>query len=377
MLFRLLTSLIAMAACSLSQAREYVALLGTYTGAESRGIYAVRLDSETGALSKPELVAELSNPEFLALHPNRRVVYALTQAPTAEGKNAAAIASFEVQPESGQLTLLNMESTGRSSLTHLAVDAAGSTVVAASYGGGYVVSFPIQSDGRVGGRASLLTQTGPLGPDRARQDNAHPHSVTISPDSRFAFVADLGIDRVFAYQLTAKDGSIAPHDPAFATIEPGAGPRHTTFSPDAKSFYVLNELNGTITSSHYDSVRGVIEPFENVSTSPDGYAGKNSASEIRMHPTGHFVYAANRGHNGIAVFARDVGTGALERLEIVQTGGENPRNFALTPDGGWLVCAHQNTNNLTVFRVNSETGRLESTPHTVNVPKAVCVLFLR
>jgi 6-phosphogluconolactonase len=377
MMIRLLASLIALTACSLSQAREYVALLGTYTNTESRGIYAVRLDAETGALSTPELMAGLSNPEFLALHPHGRIVYALTQIPTPEGKNAGAISAFNVQPESGRLSLLNTEETGRGSLTHLAVDGNGSMVVAASYGGGYVVSFPVKPDGQLGARASLLSQTGPLGPDRARQDKAHPHSVTISSDSRFAFVADLGLDRVVAYALAPKDGSIAAHDPEFVTIEPGAGPRHTTFSPDGKSFYVLNELDGTITSCRYDAGRGSMEPFENVSTSPDGYTGKNSASEIRMHPGGRFVYAANRGHNSIAVFARNVETGALTRLEIVPTGGENPRNFALTPDGVWLLCAHQNTSNLTVFRVDSETGRLTSTPHTANVARAVCVLFLR
>lgn len=376
-MLRLFLSLFAIVAASMSHAREYVALVGTYTGGESRGIYVVRLDGETGAVSQPELAAELSNPEFLALHPNGRFVYALTQVAMADGKNSGAVAAFEVDPANGRLTPLNVEATGQGSLTHLAVDASGRMVIAASYGAGYVVSFPIANDGRVGPKTSLISQTGPLGPNSGRQDKPHPHSVTLSPDSRLAFVADLGVDRVFAYRLKPEDGSIAPHDPAYVTIEPGAGPRHTAFSPDASSFYVLNELVGTVSAFRYDAARGAAEFLHNASASPEGYTGRNSASEIRMHPTGRFVYAANRGHNGIAVYSRSPDTGALTPVEIIPTGGENPRNFALTPDGEWLLCAHQNTNNLTVFKVDAATGRLTATKHTALVPKGVCVLFLR
>jgi 6-phosphogluconolactonase len=303
-------------------------------------------------------------------------VYALTQIPSEEKKSTGAVAAFALEPESGELRLLNVQGTNRNSLTHLAVDETGRMVVAASYSGGYVVSFPLQSDGQLGAQASMIDQQGPFGPNRSRQEAAHPHSVTLSPDNRFAFVADLGSDRVFAYRLIPEEGRIASHQPEFTSVDPGAGPRHTRFSPDGKSFYVLNELTGTVSVCRYDSGRGAAEPFQLVSTSPDNYTGRNSASEIRAHPNGRFVYAANRGHNGIAVFARDVNTGELTRVEIVSTGGETPRNFALTPDGEWLLCAHQASNNLTVFRVDSKTGRLSQTEHTAQVPKAVCVLFL-
>ena len=204
-------------------------------------------------------------------------------------------------------------------------------VVAASYGGAYVVSFPLKADGRVGARATTINHQGPLGPNRARQDAPHAHSVTLSPDNRFAFVADLGLDRVLAYRLKLDDGTIAPHDPAFVTIAPGSGPRHSKFSPDGKSFYVLDELDGTVTSCRYDAERGVAEPFERVSTLPDNFTGKNGSSEIRIHPSGRFVYAANRGPDSLAVFARQADSGALNRVEIVPCGGEHPRNFALTP----------------------------------------------
>ncbi len=377
MMIRFLLSLLAVSLCSFAHAVDHVALLGTYTGGESRGIYGVRLNSETGELSEPELMAELANPEFLALHPNGRFVYELTQVSGANGKSEGAVAALAVEPDTGRLTLLNTEPTGRGSLTHLAVDATGKMVVAASYGSAYVVSFPLADDGKVRARVSLIPHAGPLGPHRGRQDAPHPHSVTLSPDNRFAFVADLGQDRMFVYRLSPGPGSIVPHEPAFATMDPGSGPRHSKFSPDGKSFYVLNELDGTVTSCRYDATRGTVETFQRISTLPDDFKGKNTTSEVRVHPNGRFVYAANRGHDSLAVFSRDLKTGALTRVEIVPCGGENPRNFALTPDGAWLLCAHQTSNNLSVFRVDPNTGRLAITSHAAHVPKAVCVLFLR
>ncbi len=379
MMSRLCLVLLALASTSLAGAREYTALLGTYTGnatTDSRGIYAVRLDAETGALSTPELVAGLSNPEFLALNPNGRIIYALTQVPGPGGRKSGAVAAFALEPGTGRLTPLNVESSGRGQFCHLAVDATGRMVIAASYGDPYVASFPLAPDGRVGPVARVLDQTGPLGPQKPRQDAPHPHSVTLSPDNRFAFVANLGVDRVFAYELAPESGGLAPHDPAFTAVAPGAGPRHTKFSPDEKSFYVLDELDNTVTACRFDAVRGIIEPIQGVSTLPDDFTGGSTASEIRIHPNGRFVYTANRGHNSIAVFARDGSTGLLVRVENVSTGGQQPRNFSLSPDGAWLLCANQATNNLTVFKVDARTGRLTPTPHTAQVAKAVCVLFL-
>jgi 6-phosphogluconolactonase len=372
---RLLLAILASGLSSVAFARDHVVLLGTYTDTTSRGIYAVRLNGATGALSAPELVAGLSNPEFLALHPDGHKVYALTRAAGADGKPSGAVASFALG-ENGRLTPLNVQSAGHASLTHLAVDATGHMVVAASYGGGYVASFPLDADGRLRPSASLLDQTGPLGPDHARQEKSHPHSVTLSPDDRFAWVADLGVDRVFAYRLDPKSGTVTPHQPAFMTLQAGTGPRHTKFSPDGKFVYVLGELDATITVCRYDEAQGTAEPFQRVSTLPDNYTGRKSGSEIRIRADGRFVYSANRGHNSIAVFARDPATGALTRLEVVPTGGDIPRNFNLSPDGAWLVCAHQDSGNLTVFRVDAATGRLTATPGTAKVAKAVCVLFV-
>jgi 6-phosphogluconolactonase len=374
-----LVLLVSIVLAGVAAAREYTALLGTYTGnaaTDSHGIYAVKLNGETGVLSTPQLVAELPNPEFLTLHPDGRTLYALTRMDTPERKGSGAVAAFALDVANVKLTPLNTEPTGRGQLCHIAIDAAGRQVMVAGYGDPYVASFPVLADGSVGKVASVIPHTGPLGPKKDRQNTAHAHSVTVSPDNHVAFAADLGLDRVFAYALHPVDGTIRPHDPAFLTMPPGAGPRHTKFSPDGKHFYILNELGGTITACQYIAARGALEAFQTVSTLPEGYLGRHSTSEIRVHPNGRFVYAANRIHNSIAVFSRNTTTGALTLVEHMPTGGDQPRNFNLTPDGAWLVCANQATDNLIVFKVDEETGRLASTGRTLRAPKTVCVLFL-
>ncbi len=367
---------VATAGTGSAGAREAVALLGTYTDSGSRGIYAVRVDGERGVLSEPTLVAELADPEFLALHPNGRFVYALTHNTTEAGKKVGAVAAFEVEPLTGKLTFLNTAATDCGTFCHLAVDATGRMLVAASYGGGHVASFTLQADGRVGDVRGVITHEGTRGPRRDRQEAPHPHSVTLSPDNRFAYVADLGLDRVFVYRIDLDTATLVPATPAYFTTAAGAGPRHAAFSTDGGALHVLNELNNTLATWRYDEANGALELLETSSTLPEGFEGQNTTSEVRVHPKGRFVYAANRGHDSVAVFARKSDTPLLERVEIVPCGGVSPRNFALTPDGRWLLCAHQRSASLALFRVDADSGRLELQPALAKVPRVVCVLFL-
>lgn len=358
-------------------ASDHLIYLGTYTRDGSQGIYSVRLDDQTGALSAPLLAAEVRNPTFLAAHPNGRVLYALTEVPDDAGGMSGGIAAFTIDAAAGKLTLLNRQPTGGGSVTHLVADDTGRELVAVSYGAGYVVSFPLEADGRLGARGSFLPHAGPLGPNKIRQDKPHAHSATLSPDNRFVFVADLGLDRVLAYRLDPAHAALTPHEPAFLAVTPGSGPRHSKFSADGRFFYVLGEIDGSVTTCAYDAVRGIATPIQHLSTLPVDFKITNDdrAAEIRLHPNGRFVYASNRGHDSIAVFARDAATGRLTLVEITPSGGKAPRNFALSRDGRWLVAAHQDTNNLTVFRVDAETGRLTATTATATVPRAVCVYF--
>ena len=343
----------------------------------SRGLYAVRLDPATGALRAVVVAAETPNPTFLALHPAGHVLYALGEGLAPDGKVTGGVAAFGYDTVSGKLMPLNARGTGGGGTTHLVADATGRMLVTVSYGAGYVASFPLAADGRLGERTSFISHEGPLGPNKSRQEKPHPHSVTLSPDNRFAFVADLGLDRVFSYRLDPAAGTLTPNDPAFITVTSGSGPRHTKFSRDGRFFYILGEIDGSVTVCAYDDARGTGTPIQHISTLPAGFVvtDPDRAAEIRVHPNGRFVYASNRGHDSIAVFARDAADGTLALVELTPCGGKHPRNFELSPDGRWLVCANRDSDNLVSFKVDPATGRLTATGHTASVPKPVCVLF--
>jgi 6-phosphogluconolactonase len=362
------------AATTMSAASQLI-FIGTYTPKESasRGIYSVRFDTTTGALSEPVLAAETPNPTFLSLNPNGRILYALGDSTPLTGTPGGAAAAFTIDPAGGKLVLLNAQPTGGASLAHIGIDGTGRTLVAISYGGGQITSFPVDKTGKIEPKASFLTSTGPLGPNKTRQEKPHPHSVTFSPDNRFAYVCDLGRDKVLRFKIDHATSQLLP-DGEFAA-SPGAGPRHSKFTADGKDFYVINEMGGFITHYSCDPSTGELTAQESVSTLPDDFKGTNTTAEIRIHPNERFVYGSNRGHDSIAVFARDPASGKLTRIQLVSCGGAHPRNFCLSPDGVWLICANRDTNNIAVFKVDANTGKLTPTGVTAKVPQAVCVLF--
>ncbi|MBI5423689.1 MAG: lactonase family protein [Opitutae bacterium] len=349
--------------------------VGTYTPKDgaSRGIYAVRLDQATGALSSPELAAETPNPTFLAWHPSHRALYALGVGPDATGQTTGGAAAFTYDAATQKLAPLNARGAGSSLMAHVAVDATGRLLVTASYHGGFLATFPIGDDLKLADRTSLLPATGTLGPNRARQDKPHPHSVTFSPDNRFAYVCDLGLDRIFAYAVDPARATLTPAG-EFATAS-GAGPRHSKISSDGRFLYAINELGSSVSVFARDLANGALRPVQSLSTLPAGWSGESICAEIRLHPNGRFVYGSNRGHDSLAVFARDPEHGTLTLLQILPCGGKHPRNFNLSPDGRWLVCANRDSDNLVSFAVDADTGRLTPTGHTATVPQAVCVLF--
>ena len=359
--------------------RSHLLFLGTYTrSGPSQGIYAMRLDAATGALSAPTLAAAATDPAWIELSPDRRFLYAIQAGP------AQALA-FAVDPISATLTPLPLHPSapppaapGAAPLpapSHLAVDRTGRVLLAANYHAGFVASMPIHPDGTLGAPRTLAHSG--RGPHPTRQEKPHAHSVSVSPDNRHVLVADLGLDRIFTYALDPADATLSPALPPFTATAPAAGPRHGKFSADGRFFYVLNELDATVVAFRYDAVSGALAPLQTVPTLPSGFTGANICAELRLHPSGRFLYASNRGHDSLAVFAVDPATGLLSAapLEIVPSGGAHPRNFALSPDGRWLVCGHQNTPLVTVFGVDAATGRLTRTAHTAAVPSCVCVAF--
>jgi 6-phosphogluconolactonase len=364
---------LALAMTSPALARDQLVYIGTYTPktGESRGLYSVRFNPQTGELGDVQVVAELANPTFMELHPRQPILYAISEGRNGE-KSEGTVHSFAV--EAGKLRTLNVGSTGGDGLCHVGIDTEGRVLVVVSYGGGQITSFPLRQDGTVGARATVIRTAGRLGPNTKRQDKPHPHSATFSPDNRFVYICDLGLDLVFCYAINPATASLRPAG-EFAT-EPGAGPRHSKFSADGRFLYVINELGNTVTLFAANAQTGALQRVESVATLTPP-AAESITAEVRLHPSGRFVYGSNRGHDSIALFRRDAATGKLTFVETVSSGGRHPRNFALSPDGRWLLCANRDSDNVVSFRVDDATGKLTATGHSIRVPKAVCVLFAR
>lgn len=342
--------------------------IGTYTKAASRGIYGAALDGSTGALSPPELAAEAPNPTFLALSPDRQFLYAVCA-------GAGWASSFRVHGAAPRIAPVQQGSPGPGPTPcHIAVDGSGRIAVAANYHLGLAAAIPLNPDGTMGA-PRVVAHTG-RGPHPTRQASSHVHSANLSPDGRFALVCDLGLDRIYTYGIDRDSVALTPGAPPFVASAPGAGPRHLAFSRDGRLAYAINELDNTIVAYGFDPSGGRLNPLQSVSVLPPGYTGQATAAEIRVSPDGRFVYGSSRGPDTLAVFAADPSTGLLSSVEFVPCGGKGPRSFSISPDGLWLVCAHQESGTLCSFGIVSETGRLRRIPGTVSVSMPVCVLFL-
>jgi len=352
---------------------------GTYTKHDSRGIYVIRFDSATGAMSAPELAAEARNPTWISLDPSGQNLYATGEvgADPAAGPSGGA-AAYAIDRTSGKLSFLNRQPTGGTSTTHSVVDATDQMLILASYNSAYIAALPILPDGRLGPRSACLEEKGkfPVGPNADRQKQAYTHSVTLSPDNRFVYACDLGLDRIFIYQLDPATGGLKPNDPSNVASPAGGGARHSKFSPDRRNFYATNEMGASVTRYAFDASTGGLTQKESVSTLPPGVVlPDNTVAELRFHPSGKFLYVSNRGHDSIAVYACEPASGRLTPVEIVPCGGKHPRNFALDPSGRWLLCANRDTNNVVLFAIDQQSGKLSTTGKELAVPEAVCVAF--
>ncbi len=354
--------------------REMLVYFGTYTSGKSKGIYLYRMDLETGALRQVATTEGVNNPSFLATDPQRRYLYAVNEITDFGGKASGAISAFAIDPKTGNLKLLNQQPTQGGAPCHLTLDATGKFVLVANYVGGNAAVFPVQSGGSLGAAVENIQHQG-KGPNQKRQEGPHAHNVVLDPANRFAFVSDLGLDKVMIYRFDAATGKLLPHTPPAATLPPGAGPRHFTFHPNGKYAYVINELNSTVTAFAYDKAKGNLQELQTVSTLPAGYTGESYCADIHVSPNGKFLYGSNRGHNTIAAFAVNAQTGKLTPLAHTSTRGKWPRNFTIDPSGNFMLVANQHTDNVAVYRVDVRTGKLTPLGEPTEVPSPVCVLL--
>ncbi len=347
--------------------------IGTGRAKPSQGIYHCTLNTTTGKLSDPELVAEVGGPGFLAMHPSGSHLYAVC---SVQGKPSVAAYIIERQQGKVSLALANAVEIGDGGAAHVAVDPTGRMLLTAQYGGGSVAAFSLNEDGSLQGRTQLIDHMGGSNVVSGRQKQPHAHWVGFSPDNRFAFVPDLGMDKVVIYKVDVATAKITPH--GFGVVPPGGGPRHMKFHTNGKWVYVLNELDLSVTVFDYNAKAGTMTPKQTILTVPKAQLAKEkfkSASEIRVHPSGRFVYSANRGHDTITAFRVNQDNGQLSVIEREHVRGATPRNFNIDPSGHWLLAAGQDSHTLACFEVNQESGELTYNRSNVFAPSAICVLF--
>ncbi len=343
--------------------------VGTYTETSmghAAGIGLLEFDSDTGAFGANVAVTDARNPSYLALSANGALLYAVDE------REMGGVVAFARDPETGALERLNSQPTGGAHPCYLSLDPTGRFLLAVNYTGGSVAVVPIASEGTLSPASQVLAHQG-SSVNAARQKTPHPHMIKPSPDGRFVYVTDLGTDQVVRYRLDLEDAALV--EPLPTDVAPGMGPRHIAFSPDGKSVVVIGELDSTLVSFAIEA-DGALTAVSSVSTLPADFSGDSSCAHVLFSSDGRYVYGSNRGHDSIAVAAFDAASRGLEIVEIVPTGGKEPRNFTLDPSGRWLLAGNQNSDSITVFRRDADTGRLTPTGTAVETPSPVALLFV-
>lgn len=345
--------------------------VSSFTASPDGGITAFRFDTLSGSLLHLGKVTGVPHPFFIAVSPDQRFLYAVL-AEAFGGDDEEEVAAYAIDRTTGQLTLLNRQSAKGTATCYLEVDATGKTLLLANYSSGSVAALPIRNDGSLGEATSFIQHQGSSKVDPKRQDGPYAHSIIVSPDNRFAYAADLGLDQILAYRLDPTTAKLEPASPAFVASPPGAGPRHLTFAPDGKNLYAIDELSNTVTRYSRDEASGTLSRQESLSTLPEDFTGSSYCADLRFTPDGRFLYGTNRGHDSLAVFQAGE-NGVLTLIEIVPSLGKGPQNLFVTPDGKWLLCANMPGNNLAVFRIDADSGKLTATGTPIEITMPSCL----
>ncbi|MDI3319100.1 lactonase family protein [Pinibacter soli] len=359
----------ASTASSASPSEPYL-LLGTYTfSGKSKGIYVYKFDAVTGEATEVNNVPS-SNPSFLALSPDRKTVFAVN-----EDKGPGAVSSYAFDKKDGALSFINTEPTSGENPCYVATSKNGKFIAVANYSSGNYLIYPVEKDGSIGEPVEKIKDEG-TGPNTKRQEKPHAHATVFSPDNKYLFVNDLGTDKIMVYHFNASTGSLTPANTPFVKVKPGSGPRHMTFDASGKFAYLMTELSGEVVVYKYNE--GQFKEVQTISSHPADFKGAIGSADIHISPDGNFLYASNRGDaNSIAIFKRDAATGKLTSVGFQPTLGVTPRNFNFDPSGNFLLVAHQQSDNVVIFKVDKKTGLLTDTGKRINVGSPVCVFWVK
>jgi 6-phosphogluconolactonase len=355
--------------------------VGTHTGDRSKGIYLLRMKTsenpdipEFVTTVAPELVAETPSPSFVEVDPKRRVLFAVNEIDTFQGKKSGAVSAFSIDPASGKLTLLSQRPSMGARPCHLSLDREGRHLLVANCGGGSVALFAVAADGKLGEATDVRQHTG-KSVHPQRQQGPSPQGVTFSPDNQVAFVCDLGLDRVLAYRFDPRAGKLTPHPSASTSTRPGAGPRRLTFRPDGKFAYLVNLLDSTVTTFAYDPKAAALKPLQSLSTLPPYYDGPNQATAIGVHPSGKYLLVSNAGHHSVVLFRIDPSAGTLTYIEEQSTYGTMPADFGMDTPGKHFAVANRDSGSILILRA-PENARVKPGGNVVKLPGPTSTSFL-
>ena len=343
--------------------------IGAYGSAEEVGITHLQLDQDTAKLGKVAEFTGIENPSFLTMDRAGRYLHAVSEVETLNGQPGGELVTFVIEEEGTSLQEAMSHPTLGAHPCFLQLDPSERWLAVANYNGASVVVYPVDPQGIPNAVHVRFRHSG-TGPNEGRQEAPHPHSAFFSPDGRYLFVPDLGMDKIMVYALDADKNEWAIHDAV--SLEPGAGPRHMKFHPSGRAAYVLNELDSTVTRLDY-AEPGKLVKQESLPTLPASFSGENTCAEIVVSPDGRYVYASNRGHDSLAIFAVDEQTLALRSAGHVSTRGKTPRNFAITQNGRWLLAANQDTNNVVLFQIEPVSGLPVYAGSEIAISKPVCI----
>jgi 6-phosphogluconolactonase (cycloisomerase 2 family) len=296
------------------------------------------------------------------------------------------VGAFAINRADGKLELVNTVSSGGAGPTFVSIHPSGKFLFVANYFGGSVAVLPILEGGRLGNATDIKNDTGKIGPTKATNappgsfafsghDRTHAHMIQSDPAGRFVLHADLGLDQIFIWKFDEQKGTLTPNKTPTVSLPPGDGPRHFHFHPNGRWFYSIQEEGSTIVRFDYDGAEGRLTSRQTISTLPLEFAGSNFCSEILVSADGRFVYAGNRLHDSVGIFSI-ASDGTLKHLGDEWTRGNYPRSFNFDPTGQFFYCCNQRADNITVFRVDRETGRLNFTGHYVPVGNPSIIVFL-
>jgi 6-phosphogluconolactonase len=349
--------------------RPKFAYVGCFTSekrkARGKGVGVFRIDG-SGAWIFVQACDALRNPHYVCLDHTQRFLY------SAHG-DSSELCAYAIDDDTGELTPLNKQSTDGDNSSTVVVDPSNRYVVVSTGPG--VAVFPIRQDGSLDPYTDLVIPQGKPGPLRDEQHGPHPHQATFDSSGRYVVAPDKGLDRIYVYRFDAERGKLLACDPPFVKARYGAIPRHITFHPSKPYAYVVNEMDSTVNAYHWDTARGELKPFQRIPTTPTTYVGDNTAAEIAIMPSGKFLYASNRGHDSIAIFAVDDRTGMIEAVGWESVQGRKPRFFGADPAWTHLYAANENSHTIVVFRIDRETGKLTPTGQVIETGSPTCIAF--